>query len=598
MNSAKLIALEKIGLLARGKDCGGGMKNGDPGKGPHTFYSHHPVWAYESPRCQRPYSGSDEAVFDFLPDGCTLQQAWGKTRLTVFLGAENSPEFHTALAREDTILLLFEPDESRLAALLDILPPTILKRQGLFFLSGHARTFTPPLQEILLEEIFNMGFPVFFASDRIRSDHEAWANDLIEYLEILFFRHRLYPLSGQTNARSLPLRDIYRGLIYDQQLHLYENLCDYLTCPDLSSLQNILEGETAILVAAGPELSRNIDYIADNLDKAVVICVNNALKPLREAGIEPHFVIINDASLHSGQVFDLIEPCEDAILVGHAFSALGGGTFRQKIIFGSELKTPFRERGRLHMHGSVISAAFSLARTLGCTRCVSIGAQLSSLDPWSLRYAAGTVHENDSAIPEKPLTYRYPQLFPVKTPMGDTVYTSLNFRDAAIWLTEEIRISGMEFINTSRHSLLFGPDIRFEERPKLDGTLDRNRLASLHRLSGHDESVSAIREYATQESARWEAVRDNAEALLNHAGGVPVEPGMTLLEKFDKVNVSYLVERFDDFDSEEFHHKVFESDDPAQHRLGLTDYFSKVVEMSNQFLVELKQQQRRMAALK
>ncbi len=172
--------------------------------------------------------------------------------------------------------------------------------------------------------------------------------------------------------------------------------------------------------------------------------------------------------------------------------------------------------------------------------------------------------------------------------MGDTVYTSLNFRDAAIWLTEEIRISGMEFINTSRHSLLFGPDIRFEERPKLAGALDRNRLASLHRLSGHEESESDILDYATQEISRWEAVRDNAESLLNHAGGVPEEPGMTLLEKFDKVNVSYLVERFDDFDSKDFHRKVFESDDSAQHKFGLTDYFSKVVEMSNQFLAELE----------
>ena len=85
------------------------------------------------------------------------------------------------------------------------------------------------------------------------------------------------------------------------------------------------------------------------------------------------------------------------ILVGHCLSDLGGDRFRQKYLFGSFLPQIFGERDNLRLHGSVISTAFSLARHLGCARCVLVGAQLASPDPWKPGLRPGHGQRRDPA---------------------------------------------------------------------------------------------------------------------------------------------------------------------------------------------------------
>jgi len=506
----------------------------------------------------------------------------------VVLGLADSPELRQALERSDSMVLIFEPDERRLASFLDKTSLTRLNRNGVFCFSGDPYSHDPPLQDMLPRAMFQTGCPAFFMTERIGKHFGQWAGQVIEYIEILHYRHYLYLLSGQRLKRSQPIRAICRDISFDQQLHAYENLGDLVTRPDISHLTGKLEGQTALLVAAGPDLDSKMEYIRRNRERAVVISVNNALKPLLEAGIEPHFTVINDVSIGSGKVFRQIPATRDTILVGHCLSDLGRDRFAHKYLFGEFLPEVFGEMEELRLHGSVISAAFSLAELLGCSRCVFIGGQLASADPWNLSYARGVV-DMLTVSPKPALINRHPQLYPVTTPFGEQMYTTPNFRDAALWLTEVIRLSGIECVNTSESSILYGEGIRFDAAPELPEADFSGPLSLLGGQWSVKENLARAIAYMEGEKARWKRLLALADTLKRDSGEVFSARGMAILEMLDQENVTYLIEHFGEFRTRVFHRLVFEGD-AASREQGLRMYFSHLREMATLFLGELERQ--------
>ncbi|MBU4379833.1 MAG: DUF115 domain-containing protein, partial [Proteobacteria bacterium] len=463
---------------------------------------------------------------------------------------------------------------------------------GAFCFVGRARTFDPALQDQLPGALFRQGTPAILSTGRIERDHPAWGAEVADSLETLHYRHCLYPLSSQHRVRSHPLRPITRDLLYDQQLHAYQNLDAFLTCPDIAPLAGGLSGHTAIVAAAGPDLGEQLDFLRRNRDRAVILCVNNALKPLAEATISPHFVVINDTSIASGRVFSHIPAMADTALVAHCLSNLGGDRFGATYLFGEFMPELFGTRPELDAHGSVITAAFSLAAHLGCARCVFVGGQLASPDPWRLGYAKGSLNHGQAA-PVRPLMDRHPQLCPVKIPSGDTLYTTLNFKDAALWLAETIRLSGMECVNTSRASILYGQGIRHDPDPALpDLPAGRNVASLIRRTRIRPDALrpdpARVREFVHGEVARWSAVRDTAQTLLALDGPPLLAAGMAALARFDADNTTFLVERFEDFDTRRFHGLVFGAD-PIGRAAGLRDYFAHLRDMAGELLAALEQ---------
>jgi len=589
MADSKLFVLEKLGVLFRGKSLEpqtASRKNREE----HRFSAHSPVWAYENPNAQRPFFGSSQKVYDYLPAGTTPRQALSHTPIIVLLGAEATGQFMELIDNKQCIILVFEPDEQTLSRLLDMIPPAKLGRNGLFCFTGDPYSFNPSLQDLLPKEIFQSGFPAFFQTNRIGEEYAQWAASVMEYLEMLYYRQSIYPILGQAFVRSLPIRNITRGLFYDQQLHSYENIHEYVTRPDISGMHNAFSGETALLVAAGPALAAKIEFIRENKDHAVVICVNNAIKPLLEAGIKPHFVIINDTSIDSGQVFKHIEKTPETILVGHALSDLGGDRFRQKFLFGTYIPEVYPARPMLRLHGSVISTAFSLARHLGCTKCVFVGAQLSSNNPWSLSYAKGTVKPNSPTI-ERELINRFPQLYPVATPTGETVFTTLNFRDAALWLSEEIRLSGIECINTSPDSILFGQGITFDENPQLPKRKIRRLFSALFSISAPLPDRSKVLQFIKAEKNKWRNIATVLTQLNTNTDSDFVLKGLAILEQLDQGNITNLVQRFEEFSNVKFNDMVFGSNSHDAQAKGLHYYFHHVIRMAREFEKILMEQE-------
>ena len=63
---------------------------------------------------------------------------------------------------------------------------------------------------------------------------------------------------------------------------------------NLSDLNDKFIGETALLVAPGPSLAENIQYIKDNRNKFVIFAVNKVLQVLLDNNITPDFVVCVD----------------------------------------------------------------------------------------------------------------------------------------------------------------------------------------------------------------------------------------------------------------------------------------------------------------
>ena len=581
--NSKVAALVELGILCRGEDVdvhGDGAL--DPG--PHDYSGHTQLCRYECKRYRYPFEDRSLPAFDFFPPDTTVDQALAKTKLVILIGAADSSAFRRAMQEPDALVFLFEPDDRVLIEFLESAGLARLNREGFFLFTGNPYSFTPPLQDMIPSEMFRKGTPAFFLTERIRSLYPEWSRNVIEYMEVLHYRHSIYPLTGQFLARSRPFRDIKRDLIFDQQAHAYDNVGDFLRFPDISRIKNGLRGHSAILVAAGPDLEEKFDYIRRNRNRAVVIAVNNALKPLVEADIRPHMVIINDISLASGEVFKHIPAVPETILVAQCLSDLGGDKFRQKYLFGEHQPQIFGHRAELRLHGSVISTAFSLARHLGCVRTVLVGAQLCSDNPWSLSYAKGTV--KDSAKSEdRPLINRHPQLYPAVTPFGETAYTTINFRDAALWLAENIRQSGLECINTSRHSILYGYGIEYDAEPELPEADLSRPLAALFKPDPFHPDFEAAAYYVRFETERWTNVAKTAATLLKDRGPALVGKGLAVLEHMDRHNVTYLVERFGSYKNRRFLEML--NGNRAGQEEAMLYYYDHVLRMSRDLLKRL-----------
>lgn len=587
----------------------GAGQAGEPAR--HVFSSHRPLWAYEDPFFARPVP-DEPPVFEILPPETDLCQALAKTRFVVLVGAALTPEFQRLLAEPGVIVLVFESDPARLDRFLLQVSPAQLANKAFLFL-GQPDRFLPPLSAILPESSFSLGFPVFFILSGADQALAAHARRVAEHVEVLFFRHRIYPLSGQSLNRSIPLRPIAQGLFYDQQVHAYENLAAFADCPDIGVLRGLFRGETAVLVAAGIDLASKVEFLREQQDKALIIAVNSALKPLVEAGIRPHFCVVNDTSLPVANTFAGLPLLRSVMLVAHCLSCLGGEVFAKRFLFGNCWPEIFGTRPNLRLHGSVITTAVSLAHHLGCREAVLVGAQLSSDDPWSLRYAGGGT--GVAPVTEEEKRKRLPFLVPVQTPFGETRYASLNFLDVKYWLMDELRLAGMHCTNTTKDSILFGEGVDHEERPAIAPTgrlaqCLRQAFAATRPAPRAERPVRRVAlALAGAEKARWAQCLHLTERVLAMPGRADYEAVLaadrlevgsrtseffdacwSVLKVFDANNISYLVQRFEDFSQPTFHasiHSPFYFD--RFH--GFLHYYTRVRSMLRSLLAVLEAQE-------
>jgi hypothetical protein len=180
------------------------------------------------------------------------------------------------------------------------------------------------------------------------------------------------------------------------QANVANNLVSYVCCPTIDSLYRKFEGYPAIVVSAGPSLSRNVELLKQAKGKAVIIAVQTVFKMLRNLGIEPDFVTSLDYSQVSKRFFEGTEDFGKIQLIAEpkaAWPVLDVYTGRKRLLQNEFadmcLGDMTIQRKGLKAGSTVAHLSFYLAEYLGANPIVLMGQDLAFSD--NLYYAPGNV---------------------------------------------------------------------------------------------------------------------------------------------------------------------------------------------------------------
>ncbi|UCE61631.1 MAG: motility associated factor glycosyltransferase family protein [Phycisphaerales bacterium] len=162
------------------------------------------------------------------------------------------------------------------------------------------------------------------------------------------------------------------------------NLVNYVSTPPIDILRGRFVGNPAVVISAGPSLSRNIDQLGELKGRAVLCAVQTTLKPLMERGIIPDFVTSLDFHEMSRKFYDGVGNLDQVHLVAepkatwHVIDDYPGpisllDNSWARMVIGDELAN----RGGLAAGATVAHLAFYLAAYMGCDPIIFVGQDLA-----------------------------------------------------------------------------------------------------------------------------------------------------------------------------------------------------------------------------
>ena len=284
---------------------------------------------------------------------------------------------------------------------------------------------------------------------------------------------------------------------------------------DVATLVGLTPGVPAVVVAAGPSLDRNLADIAAYRDRALVIAVDTALRPLLTAGIHPDIVVGVDPTEANARHLTDLPPCPETHLVAEgsldpeALRHFEGRTFFFRVSDHHPwpwLREQGCDRGRLRAFGSVLTTAFDLALVMGCDPIVFAGADLAFTD--GRPYARGTTYEDDwrreqawgATLEEiwRAQLGQWPEVDEVGV-RGATHRTAPHLRAFRDWIVTEARqASARTIVNGTEAGILVGERVRqgtialaLRDRPSLSDEV-RARTREAHRSAGTTARVDVF----------------------------------------------------------------------------------------------------------
>lgn len=231
---------------------------------------------------------------------------------------------------------------------------------------------------------------------------------------------------------------------------------------DVAALFGTQPGREIFVIATGPSLQQHLQRLLithQQTNRPLLICVDTAYAPLRNAGITPDLVVSIDHRISTrhlppegserialvylpGQQASMLEAWRGPRYVGYSTSPVYA-RIRQHI-----------PRANLHVGGSVIHPAIDLGVKMGASRITLFGADFA--------FPGGKTHTGwqDGVLgPELSIAKHW-----VRDGRGNKVKTQLNFRSYLIELERYIALHPeVQFFNTSRDGALidgtsFDPD--------------------------------------------------------------------------------------------------------------------------------------------
>jgi hypothetical protein len=269
-----------------------------------------------------------------------------------------------------------------------------------------------------------------------------------------------------------------RALAGTYLLNTVRNIAAVATQADVRALFGAFVGTPAVVVAAGPSLDRTLHALRNRLDRAVIVAVDTAMRPLLHARIDPHLVVGVDPSEKNGRhLRNLPDPGRswlvgEGSLVPDAYRAFANRAFLWRV--GEHEPWPWLSEagadcGSLAAWGSVLNSAFDLACRLGCNPIVLVGADLAYTD--GAFYCRNTSFEDDWRQWNTEELRRYAfsealkqrETVPVRDVHGESVLSSRSFLLFRDWLVARAAQSGRRVVNATGGGILYGPGIELAE---------------------------------------------------------------------------------------------------------------------------------------
>jgi len=184
--------------------------------------------------------------------------------------------------------------------------------------------------------------------------------------------------------------------------HTLANAARLATEGDISALDGLGGGVPAIICAAGPSLDATLPELARFRQRAMIIAVDTALRPLVRAGVAPDLVVaVDPTTLNGRHLVDLPRLPSTYLVAEASVDPRGVNTFAGRTFFarvGGFHPWPWLEGagvacGHLQVWGSVLTAACDLAMRLGCGPILLAGTDLAYTD--GQPYCRHTTFEQD-----------------------------------------------------------------------------------------------------------------------------------------------------------------------------------------------------------
>lgn len=276
---------------------------------------------------------------------------------------------------------------------------------------------------------------------------------------------------------------------------------------DAGALFGAFAGVPGIIISAGPSLDRNLRELRAVANRAVLIAVDTALRPLLTSEVHPHLVVALDPSEANGRHLRDLPDTGRVHLVAEgsvdprAFCEFDDRIFTFKVSDHQPwpwLLAQGLERSTLRAWGSVATSAFDLALKMGCDPIVFVGQDLGYTD--GRPYCRDVTFEDEWAravacdlslsdvwtlnLARRTLCLE-PDVRGVDTPVSNELAA---FRD---WLLEQFRSNpDRSYVNATGAGFLVGSGVRQVR----DGELCRivsapvaasERVAERHAASRH-----------------------------------------------------------------------------------------------------------------
>lgn len=156
----------------------------------------------------------------------------------------------------------------------------------------------------------------------------------------------------------------------------------------------------AIIVSAGPSLEKNIRKLKEIKNKALIIAVDTAMKPLFSRNISPHFIITIDPQKKNSKYFRNVNFKESVLIAEssvdkEAIDSFNGAVYFINSIFplAKYFMEELGDRGDITTGGSVSTAAYDFAIRIGANPIIMVGLDLSF--PNYQTHIKGSYHEEN-----------------------------------------------------------------------------------------------------------------------------------------------------------------------------------------------------------